>query len=130
MCKVKKMYNCPQSCWRSVLFSCFWIIFSVLRSLSSWCTNFKALRIYCQTMGTKVCIIETWIVAEVITLRTCFSMFVYIHAHFHIVLIGGNLTAQSMDFLEVEFKFQRSSGKLSFFFLPRCQIVPESLLAG
>ena len=47
-------------------------------------------------MGTKVCIIKTWIVAEVITRHTCFSMFVYIHAHFHFVLIGGNLTAQSM----------------------------------
>ena len=47
-------------------------------------------------MGTKVCIIKTWIVAEVITLHTCFSMFVYIHAHFCFVLIGGNLTAQSM----------------------------------
>jgi len=32
---------------------------------------------------------------DVITPGTCFSMFVYIHAHFHFVLIGGNLTAQS-----------------------------------
>ena len=47
-------------------------------------------------MGTKVCIIKTWIVAEVITRHTCFSMFVYIHTHFRFVLIGGNLTAQSM----------------------------------
>ena len=39
-------------------------------------------------MGTKVCIINTR--------HTCFSMFVYIHAHFRFVLIGGNLTAQSM----------------------------------
>ena len=31
-----------------------------------------------------------------ITLGTCFSMFVYIHACFHFAQIGGNLTAQSM----------------------------------
>ena len=33
---------------------------------------------------------------DVITLGTCFSMFVYIHTRFHFVLIGGNLTAQLM----------------------------------
>ena len=33
---------------------------------------------------------------EVIARGTCFSMFVYIHAHFHFVLIGRNLTAQSI----------------------------------
>ena len=33
---------------------------------------------------------------DVITLGTCFSMFVYIRTHFRITLIGGNLTAQSM----------------------------------
>ena len=33
---------------------------------------------------------------DVITLGACFSMFVYICAHFHFVLIGRNLTAQSM----------------------------------
>ena len=32
---------------------------------------------------------------DVITLGTCFSMFVYIRACFHFALIGGNLTAQS-----------------------------------
>ena len=32
---------------------------------------------------------------NVITLGTCFSMFVYICARFHFALIGGNLTAQS-----------------------------------
>ena len=32
---------------------------------------------------------------DVITLGTCFSMFVYICTCFHFVLIGGNLTAQS-----------------------------------
>ena len=30
-----------------------------------------------------------------ITLGTCFSKFVYIHAHCHFALIGGNLTTQS-----------------------------------
>ena len=33
---------------------------------------------------------------DIITLGTCFSMFVYIRTSFHFVLIGGNLTAQSM----------------------------------
>ena len=31
---------------------------------------------------------------DVITLDTCFSMFVYIRARFRFVMIGGNLTAQ------------------------------------
>ena len=31
---------------------------------------------------------------DVITLGTCFSLFVYIHAHSCFTLIGGNLTAQ------------------------------------
>ena len=31
---------------------------------------------------------------DVITLSTCFSMFVYIRTHFHFTLIGGNLTGQ------------------------------------
>ena len=31
-----------------------------------------------------------------LTLARVFSMFVYIRARFHFVLIGGNLTAQSM----------------------------------
>ena len=32
---------------------------------------------------------------DVITLGTCFSMFVYIRARFRVALIDGNLTAQS-----------------------------------
>ena len=32
---------------------------------------------------------------DVITLGTCFSMFVYIRARFRLALIGGNLTVQS-----------------------------------
>ena len=35
------------------------------------------------------------IMKDVITLGTCFLVFVYICTHFHIVLIGGNLTAKS-----------------------------------
>ena len=45
---------------------------------------------------------------DVITLGTCFSMFVYIRARFRFALIGGNLTAQSTEAtgkLKVEFKF-------------------------
>ena len=30
---------------------------------------------------------------DIITLGTCFSMFVYIRAHFCLVITGGNLTA-------------------------------------
>ena len=33
---------------------------------------------------------------DVITLGTCFSMFVYIRARFRFALVGKNLTAQSM----------------------------------
>ena len=33
---------------------------------------------------------------DIITLGTCFSMLVYIHACFPFMLIGGNLTAQLM----------------------------------
>ena len=33
---------------------------------------------------------------DVITPNMCFSMFVYICAHFHFALTGRNLTAQSM----------------------------------
>ena len=34
---------------------------------------------------------------DIIILGRCFSMFVYIHTHFHFVLIGGNLTVQSTE---------------------------------
>ena len=58
---------------------------------------------------------------DIITLGTCFSMFVYSLARFRFALIGRNLTAQSTGIpgeLEVEFKFQRRSCKLSFLFPP------------
>ena len=31
---------------------------------------------------------------DIITLNMCFSMFVYIYAHFHFALTGRNLTVQ------------------------------------
>ena len=60
---------------------------------------------------------------DVITLGTCFSMFVYIRARIRFALIGGILTARrgAIGELEVEFKFQRGSCKLSFLFPPRRQ---------
>ena len=67
---------------------------------------------------------------DVITLRTCVSMFVYIRARFPFALIGGNLTAQSTGELELELKFQRCSCKLSFLFPLRRQSVPQRLFAG
>ena len=60
--------------------------------------------------------------SDVINLGTCFSMSVYIRARFCFALTGGNLTALSTGShrgiptgeLEVEFRLQRYSGKLSF----------------
>ena len=71
---------------------------------------------------------------DVITLGTYFSMFVYSRALFRFALIGVKLTAQSRrgatGKLEVDFKFQRCSCKLSFLSLPRRQSAWESLLAS
>ena len=70
---------------------------------------------------------------DVITLGTCFSMFVCIRARFLFALIGENLTVQSTIShreLEMEFKFQRRNCNLFFPFPPCRQSVPESLLAG
>ena len=55
---------------------------------------------------------ESDITYDVLTLATCFTMFVYIRARFRFALISENLTAQSTGGtgqLEVEFKFQRRS---------------------
>ena len=60
----------------------------------------------------------------------CLCTFMLISALFWLVEIWQLSRWGATRELEVEFKFQRSSGKLSFFFLPRCQSVPESLLAG
>ena len=74
------------------------------------------------------------IINDVITLSPCFLRFVYIRASFRFALISGNLTAQSTrsnrGILEVGFKFQRRSCKLSFLFPPSRRSAPESLLAG
>ena len=62
----------------------------------------------------------------------CFSMFVYIRASFRFMLIGRNLTASrrgASGELEVEFKFQGCSCKLSLLYPPHIQSVLESLLA-
>ena len=58
----------------------------------------------------KYSLAETTIVM-IITLSTCFSIFFFIRT-FRFVLIGGNLTAQTME-LEEKLKFQRCNGKLS-----------------
>ena len=68
---------------------------------------------------------------DVITLGTCFSMFVYIRTCFRFALIGWQLGQQeTAEELEVEFKFQRRSCKISFLFLPHCQSAHKSFLAG
>ena len=70
---------------------------------------------------------------DVITLCMCFSMFVYILAHFYYTLIGGNLTAQptgSHRGIGGGIRFHRHNCKLSFLFPPCCQRAPENLLAG
>ena len=62
---------------------------------------------------------------EVITVSTCFSMFVYIHTCFCFALISGDLTAQSTGShreIKVEFKFQRRSCKLSFLSPPNPRV--------
>ena len=70
---------------------------------------------------------------DVITLGTCFSMFVYSRAcsasRWLAEIWQPSLRGVTGE-LEVEFIFQRRSCKLSFLFLPRRQSAPESLLAG
>ena len=71
---------------------------------------------------------------DVITLGMCFSMFVYIHARFCFMLIGGNLTAQSTGShrgigggIQIP---EGHSWKLSFLFPPgelACRLVANSL---
>ena len=56
---------------------------------------------------------------NVISLDTCFSMFVYIRGRFRFALIGGNLTAQSTG------SHRRIGGGIQVPFP-----APESLLAG
>ena len=74
---------------------------------------------------------------DVITLGTCFHVFYnvcYIHAGFHLVLIGGNLTAQLTGshrgigggILIPETQLQVLLIIVSFLFPPHCQSVPIS----
>ena len=70
---------------------------------------------------------------DVITLGSCFSIFVYIRARFAsrwLEEIWQLSRRGAPGVLEVEFKFQRRSCKLSFLFPPLRQIAAESLLAG
>ena len=71
---------------------------------------------------------------EVITLGTCFSMFVQICACLPALCWLAEIWQLSRRWatgeLEVEFKFWGRSSKLSFLFPPRHQSEPESLLAG
>ena len=60
---------------------------------------------------------------DVITLGTCFSMFVYIRACFRLVVIDGNLTAQLMGnhrgiVRKIQNYFQRRSCKLFLLSFP------------
>ena len=68
--------------------------------------------------------------SDVITLATCLSMFVHIRARCRLAMIGGNQPQGATGGLEVEFKFQERSCKLSFIFPSRRQRPPESLLPG
>ena len=68
---------------------------------------------------------------DIITLGTCFSMLVYIHAHFHFMLIGRNLTAQSMgSHMGIGVGIQISETQLQALLPFRHQSAPDSLLAG
>ena len=68
---------------------------------------------------------------DVITLGTCFSMFADIGARFRWLAEIWLLSRRhAKGSLEMEFKFQRRSCKLSFRFPPRRQSVPENLLTA
>ena len=73
--------------------------------------------------------------SDIITLGTCFSMFVYIRARFRFAIICGNLTAQSMGSPRgigggIQILETYCSCKLSFLFPPCRSGAQESLLAG
>ena len=70
---------------------------------------------------------------DIVTLSTCFSMFVYIRAHFCFVLIGRNLTAQltgSHKEIGIGIQIPETHCMLSFLSPTRRQRSPESLLSG
>ena len=57
--------------------------------------HLRNLNICIEKVNVKMLIGRDDISNDIITLATCFSKFVYIRAHCHFVLIGGNLTTQS-----------------------------------
>ena len=67
-------------------------------------------------------------ISNVITLGTCFSMFVYIRTRFRITLIGGNVTAQSTESQGNWRWTSNSRGVVAS--SPSFSCLRESLLAG
>ena len=70
---------------------------------------------------------------DVVTLGTCFSMFVYIRTHFCFAQIGQNLTAQltgSHKEIGIGIQIPETHCKLSFLFPPLRRSSLESLLSG
>ena len=67
-------------------------------------------------------------ISNVITLGTCFSMFVYIRTRFRITLIGGNVTAQSTE-RQGNWRWNSNSSDVVAS-SPSFSCPPESLLAG
>ena len=70
---------------------------------------------------------------EVITLSTCFSMFVYIHTCFCFALISGNLTTQltgSHSEIGGEIQIPETWLQALLPFPTKPQNAPESFLAG
>ena len=62
---------------------------------------------------------SNWANRLAVTLGKCFSMFVCIRARLRFALIGGQLSQRgATGELDVEFKFQRRSCKLSLLLLP------------
>ena len=66
--------------------------------------------------------------SNVITLGTCFSVFVYIRTRFRITLIGGNVTAQSTE-SQGNWRWNSNSRDVVAI-SPSFSCPPESLLAG
>ena len=58
--------------------------------------HLRNLNICSEKVNAKMLIGRDDISNDIITLGTCFSKFVYIRAHCHFALIGGNLTTQSI----------------------------------
>ena len=106
------------------MFYSVWLTLSLSRNLLLWGLEPEVIQLRGalaagQEKEGQLLIGENDISNDVITLGTCFSMFVYIRARFRFQLIGRNLTAQSTgSHRGIEFKFQRRISKLSFLFPP------------